>query len=146
MFFLLFSSGFPSAVVLLTFGQGVPTGPICDPLVKEVPAVPSVVHPTVSIWVGPRQLSSHTYPHVPNVSHFHTQQRSHVFNIWDNDVLFCFFKICAPFWKFCHLQWMRMWSSLECEDLSTCRRGNWLPQLLHGGWLTGWNYSSASIW
>lgn len=68
--------------LLLTFGQRVPAGPVGDSLIKEVPAVPSVVHPTVSVRVGPRQLSSHTNPHVPNNSHFHTQQRSDVCNIW----------------------------------------------------------------
>lgn len=51
--------------MLLTFGQRIPAGPIGDPLVKEVPAVPPVVHPTVSVRVGPRQLSSHTNPHAP---------------------------------------------------------------------------------
>ena len=51
---------FSGAEVLLTFGQRVPAGPVGDPLIKEVPTVPTLVHPAVSIRVGPRQLTSHT--------------------------------------------------------------------------------------
>lgn len=44
----------------LTFGQRVPAGPVGDPLIKEVSTVPTLVHPAMSIWVGPRQLTLHT--------------------------------------------------------------------------------------
>ena len=50
-----------------------------------------------------------------------------------------------PVWRFCRPELPRTWSSLECGNLSTCRRGNWPPRLLHGGWQTGRNCSFASI-
>lgn len=40
---LLMNRGF------LTFGQRVPACPIGDPLFKEVPTVPALVHPAVSV-------------------------------------------------------------------------------------------------
>lgn len=66
--------------MLLTFGQRIPAGSIGDPLVKEIPAVPPVVHPTVSVRVGPCQLSSHTNPHAPLqfTCFSHTQAESHM--------------------------------------------------------------------
>lgn len=123
-----------------TFGQGVPTGPIGDSLVKEIAAVPSVVHPAVSVRVGPRQLSAHTNPHVPQTYPFraNVMHKRHLYG-W------CFECLYAPSGIFCHLLWQSKWSSLESADLSICRRDNWLPQPLRGGWPTGQNCSSASI-
>lgn len=114
-----------------TFGQRVPAGPISDSLVKEIAAVPPVVHPAVSVRIGPRQLSQ-TNPHV--------SQKSHV-QICTDGVL----SVYAPSGIFCHLLWRSKWSSLESADLSICQRDNWLPQLLRGGWPTGQSCSSASI-
>lgn len=84
-------------------------------------------------------VSTHKSTGAPKI---HTQrQRSRSRDIWMVGIL----NIHTPSGIFCHPPWRSKWSCLESAGLSTCRRGNWLPRLLRGGWLTGQSCSSASI-
>lgn len=75
-----------------TFGQRVPAGPIGDPFVKEITAVPSLVHPAVSVRVGPCQLSAPTNPHVPQ-KYTHTEAKVTLAGHLDG----CYFKYTHTF-------------------------------------------------